>query len=167
MGCGTTTPCVQPSQRRYVGYHQDCCSNLQVSCMVPNVGAAGGNQFHSGLCILTQVFLSHLFCFIKMPFFRTSSTRKSTWCSGSGTPSLSPSPSSSASTASSPSSATQSASTCSTKRWKLEIKACNSIMFSQICHKWDKDIRKCLHFVLAKCQVGQIKIRNGKCKMPD
>ena len=29
--------------------------------MVPNIGAAGGNQFHSGLCILTQVFRSHPF----------------------------------------------------------------------------------------------------------
>ena len=31
-------------------------------------------------------------------------------------------------------------------------------MYHKICHKWDKDIRKCLHFVLAKCQVGNIYI---------
>ena len=126
----------------------------KVSCLVPNIGAGGGTQQLSGLCILTQVLLTTVSLFLYPSLFRTLSMRKSTWSSGSGTLSLSPSLSSSASTDSSPSSATQSASTCSTKRWKLEIKAFNLILCNnQICHKWDKDIRKCLHFVLAKCQV--------------
>ena len=138
-----------------VGNHQDCWSNFstEVSCNVPNIGAAGGAQNHNGLCELTQVLKLFTRDPLLPPSFRTLSMGKSTWCYGSGTLSLSPSLSSSASTDSSPSSATQSDSTCSTKRCKLEIKAFSLIMFTQICHKWDKDIRKCLHFVLAKCQV--------------
>ena len=27
---------------------------LEVSCSVPNVGAAGGGQYHNGLCVLSQ-----------------------------------------------------------------------------------------------------------------
>ena len=30
---------------------------FQVSCTIPNVGAAGEGQFHNGLCVLTQVRL--------------------------------------------------------------------------------------------------------------
>lgn len=35
-------------------------SNSKVSCLVPNIGAGGGPQHHSGLCILTQVLLATL-----------------------------------------------------------------------------------------------------------
>ena len=35
--------------------------SFKVSCMVPNIGAAGGNQQHNGLCELTQVYMA---CYI-------------------------------------------------------------------------------------------------------
>ena len=39
-------------------FHYICNRRMfQVSCTIPNVGAAGEGQFHNGLCVLTQVRL--------------------------------------------------------------------------------------------------------------
>ena len=35
----------------------------EVSCNIPNVGAAGNEQAHNGLCVLTQVFLASILYF--------------------------------------------------------------------------------------------------------
>ena len=92
--------------------------SFKVSCMVPNIGAAGGNQQHNGLCELTQVYMACATFYLSL-FFRTSSMGKSTSSSGSGSASLFSSLSSLFSTDFSPSSPTHCASTCSTKRWNF------------------------------------------------
>jgi len=105
----------------------------EVSCNVPNIGAAGGAQNHNGLCELTQniingkiyLVLWFWYAFLVPVSFIFGFYRLFTIL-------------------------------CYTIRFNL--------LYKTICHKWDKDIRKCLHFVLAKCQLGDWFVLYQLCK---
>jgi len=116
-------------------YYNPMCAAFptEVSCNVPNIGAAGGAQNHNGLCELTQniingkiyLVLWFWYAFLVPVSFIFGFYRLFTIL-------------------------------CYTIRFNL--------LYKTICHKWDKDIRKCLHFVLAKCQLGDWFVLYQLCK---
>jgi len=105
----------------------------EVSCTIPNVGAAGEGQFHNGLCVLSQnivnekIYLAVWFWYaflvpyaILAMFFRLFTI--------------------------------------------FFDKIRFNLIYKTIRHKYDKDIRKCLQYVLAKGQIGDWFVLYQLCK---
>ncbi len=95
----------------------------EVSCTVPNIGAAGGEQHHNGMCVLSQNILNEkiylvvwwylvFLCMISVIFivYRLS--------------------------------------VCLFEPIRFQL------LYVQIRHKYDDDVRKALRFVLSKCYLG-------------
>merc|ERR1712223_2024683 len=95
----------------------------EVSCNIPNVGAAGNEQAHNGLCVLTQNIINekiYLFLWFWFMFLFTVSIFFVFYR------------------------------ICPLFFEKLRFQ----LLFKTVRHKYDEDIRKCLEYVLSKCQIG-------------
>merc|ERR1719220_1192318 len=95
----------------------------EVSCNIPNVGAAGNEQAHNGLCVLTQNIINekiYLFLWFWFMFLFTVSIFFVFYR------------------------------ICTLFFEKLRFQ----LLFKTVRHKYDEDIRKCLEYVLSKCQMG-------------
>jgi len=95
----------------------------EVSCNIPNVGAAGNEQAHNGLCVLTQNIINekiYLFLWFWFMFLFTVSIFFVFYR------------------------------ICTLFFEKLRFQ----LLFKTVRHKYDEDIRKCLEYVLSKCQIG-------------
>merc|ERR1712038_1198220 len=108
-----------------MSYYNPMCAAFptEVSCMVPNIGAAGGEQYHNGLCILTQNIINEKIYLVLWFWYAFLVPVSFTFFFYRGFTIL---------------------------VYELRF----NLLYKTICHKWDKDIRKCLHYVLAKCQLG-------------
>merc|ERR1712227_671406 len=95
----------------------------EVSCNIPNVGAAGNEQAHNGLCVLTQNIINEkifLFLWFWFMFLFTVSIFFVFYR------------------------------ICTLFFEKLRFQ----LLFKTVRHKYVEDIRKCLEYVLSKCQIG-------------
>merc|ERR1711981_416000 len=95
----------------------------EVSCNIPNVGAAGNEQAHNGLCVLTQNIINekiYLFLWFWFMFLFTVSIFFVFYR------------------------------ICTLFFEKLRFQ----LLFKTVRHKYDEDIKKCLEYVLSKCQIG-------------
>merc|ERR1712223_801890 len=118
-----------------MSYYNPMCAAFptEVSCMVPNVGAAGGEQYHNGLCILTQNIIDEKIYLVLWFWYAFLVPVSFTFFFYRGFTIL---------------------------VYELRF----NLLYKTICHKWDKDIRKCLHYVLAKCQLGDWFVLYQLCK---
>jgi len=118
-----------------MSYYNPMCAAFptEVSCMVPNIGAAGGEQYHNGLCILTQNIINEKIYLVLWFWYAFLVPVSFTFFFYRGFTIL---------------------------VYELRF----NLLYKTICHKWDKDIRKCLHYVLAKCQLGDWFVLYQLCK---